>query len=193
MQRSKIMVTLPKPVREALDKRLVSGAFSDYRGLATWLREQGYNISKSSLNRYAKGYERRTQAVMMATAQARALALAAPDAEGAMTDALCRLIQERLFGLLIETDALPDAELPKIARAISDLGRAAISQKRWREEMADRLAHQKRQAETTLAAEAEHRGLSPETVQIMRNLLIGIDPLDDRSRRQVQQPAQEAR
>lgn len=179
MQRSKVHM-LPKRLREQVEQKLVAHHFSHYRELEEWLAAQGYTISRSSLNRFGQVYERRLEALRLASEQARALQLAAPDSENALGDALIRLVQERLFGLLIETHALADDDLPKIARAISDLGRASVSQKRWREEIAERLERARRAADSQLGEIAERAGLSAETAREIRSVLLGIDPLTDK-------------
>lgn len=179
MRRPKVYM-LPKRLREQLERKLVDGGFSNYRELEDWLAGQGYRISRSGLNRFGQEYERKVQAVALATNQARALQLAAPDRENAMNDALARLVQERLFSLLVESHSLADDDLPRIARAIADLGRSSISQKRWREEIAERLERARRAADSQLGEVAARAGLSAETAEQIRSILLGIDPLTER-------------
>ena len=63
---------LPPDLRAEFDRRLVAGAFSDYRGLARWLRENGYSISHTALARYGRALDRKLEALKLATEQARA-------------------------------------------------------------------------------------------------------------------------
>lgn len=44
---------LPSDVRRAFDERLRESVYSDIRGHAAWLKEQGYNVSSSSIGRYS--------------------------------------------------------------------------------------------------------------------------------------------
>jgi Protein of unknown function (DUF3486) len=177
MQRSKVVTALPKELRDQLDQRLVKGSFTGYRELETWLGTQGFRISRGSLQRYGSAFERRIKTIGIATQQARALAEASPDREGSMTDALARLVQEKLFGVLVETEEIEDGQLTRIARAIADLGRATISQKRWAEEMRARLEEQKRAAGDTVDEIKRKGGLDDETYDAIRAVLLGIDPI----------------
>ena len=42
---------LPEEIRDEINRRLVENSFSGYAQLAGWLRELGYQISKSALHR----------------------------------------------------------------------------------------------------------------------------------------------
>lgn len=44
---------LPTALRSQLDERLRESGYSDIRGHAEWLKEQGENVSSSSLGRYS--------------------------------------------------------------------------------------------------------------------------------------------
>lgn len=108
-RRSKVVTVLPEEMRTQLDERLVKGSFADYQGLSDWLGEHGYQISRGSLQRYGSAFERRMKTISLATKQAHALAEASPDREGSMTDALVRLVQERIFSVLVELRTLRTA------------------------------------------------------------------------------------
>ena len=110
MQRSKV-TALPMELREQLDQKLIAGSFSDYKGLEAWLGEQGFRISRGSLQRYGSAFERKMKTISIATKQAHALAEASPDREGAMTDALVRLVQEKIFSVLVEAEDIEDGHL----------------------------------------------------------------------------------
>lgn len=142
MRRSKISSVLPPKVREALDQKLIAGAFSDYNGLSAWLAKQGFTVSRSSLQRYGSAFEQRLQAVALAAQQARAVVAASPDSEGAMSDALTRLVQEKIFGVLVEAEDVSENQLARLARAVADLGRATIAQRRWAQQVRERLEMQ---------------------------------------------------
>jgi Protein of unknown function (DUF3486) len=176
-QRSKVLTALPKELREQLDQRLVKGSFTGYRELEAWLATQGFRISRGSLQRYGSAFERRVKTISIATQQARALAEASPDREGSMTDALVRLVQEKIFGVLVEAEDIEDGQLTRIARAIADLGRATISQKRWAEEMRARLDEQKRAAGEKMDDLKRTGGLSDESYEAIRAVLLDIDPI----------------
>lgn len=139
-KRSKIE-TLPAKVREQLEKILVQSGFSGYRELETWCAEQGIKVSKSALQRFGANFEDRVKAIKVATDQARAVVDASPDDDNAMNDALIRLVQERVFALLVESNSgdLPASVLAKVTKSIADVGRASVQQKKFSIEFRDRI------------------------------------------------------
>jgi hypothetical protein len=153
MPAPKKVFLLPAELRKELDARLVRSGFAGHEGLAAWLKSQGYEISRGTVGRYALGFKRRLAAIRMATEQARAVVEASPDQDNTVNDALMRLVQERLFRMLVDlqeidvADATPEL-LAKLARSIAELGRASVSQKRWAEQM-------RAQAERKLEMRAE--------------------------------------
>ena len=99
-QRSAIS-QLPEEIQLELNRRLVANSFSDYQGLSEWLEELGFEISRSSVHRHGHLFEEKLIAIKIATEQAKAIATAAGDEEGAMNDALIRLIQQKAFDVLV--------------------------------------------------------------------------------------------
>lgn len=165
--RSKV-AALPAEVKAWLDRALAENNFSDYEVLAEELKARGYAISKSALHRYGQAFETRLSALKMASEQARAVVAAAPDEEGAVNEALMRLVQEHLFKLLMAEEG--EFDLPKVARAVAELGRATVTQKKWQAEVRAR-------AEAAAAAVekiAKKGGLSAESVDQLRREILGI-------------------
>ena len=121
---------LPAEVKAWLDRALAENNFSEYEALSAELKERGFAISKSALNRYGQNFEERLSALKLASEQAKAIVDAAPDDDGAVNDSLMRLVQEKLFGLLME-EHRDNVDLPKVAKAVAELGRASIAQKKF--------------------------------------------------------------
>ncbi|MDO5625023.1 MAG: DUF3486 family protein [Pseudomonadota bacterium] len=173
--RSKVQ-QLPDEVRQALEQRLIAGGFSDYVGLAEWLAEQGFEISKSSLHRWGSDFEDRVKALQLATHQARALAEAAPDDEGKVNDALIRMAQEQLTRMLIGMRDEPSkGDLSKLTKSIADLARASVTQKRYAAEArkaarAELLAEQAERLEHVAA----EQGMSADQLQFWREQFLGV-------------------
>ena len=159
---------MPAEIKEWLDRALAENNFSDYELLAAASKARGYAISKSALHRYGQAFETRLSALKMASEQARAVVAAAPDEEGAVNEALMRLVQEHLFKLLMAEEG--EFDLPKVARAVAELGRATVTQKKWQAEVRAR-------AEAAAAAVekiAKKGGLSAESVDQLRREILGI-------------------
>lgn len=167
---------LPEAVREELERRLIASAFSGYEQLAAWLAEQGFAISKSSLHRFGSTFEDKLGALKIATSQARAVIEASPDNEGAMGQALTRLVQEKIFTVLLDLEVDPETiELPKLSRAIADLSRAAISQQKHaslvrKEAREELIAEQKEK----LNGLQQRGGITPEALKRIRQEIYGL-------------------
>jgi len=165
--RSKV-AGLPKPVKSWLDQALADNNFSDYEALSTELETRGFAISKSALHRYGQDFESKLSALKMASEQAKAVVLAAPDEEGAVNEALMRLVQEHLFKLLM-TDG-DQIDLPKVAKAVAELGRASVVQKKWQAEFREKAEAAAAKVEKI----AKKGGLNAETVDEIRREILGM-------------------
>lgn len=171
-RRSKVEA-LPAPVKAWLDQALVENNFSQYERLAAELGKRGYSIGKSSLHSYGQAFEERLKTLRLVTEQARAVVQAAPDDDGTVNDALVRLTQEKMFSILMEMNVDPDAvDLPKLARAVAELGKASVAQKRWQAE-ARKQALEEAAARVDTAAQA--RGLNADEARFWREqVLMGM-------------------
>ena len=165
--RSKV-AGLPKPVKAWLDKALAENGFSEYETLAAELSAQGFSISKSALHRYGQDFESKLSALKMASEQARAVVAAAPDEEGAVNEALMRLVQEHLFKILMADGQSFD--LPKVAKAVAELGKASIAQKKWQTEYREKAEA----AASRVEKIAKKGGLNQATVDEIRREILGM-------------------
>ena len=173
-QRSSI-ARLPSDVQSALEARLVKQGFGDYSALAEWLADQGYQISRSAVHRHGVQLERRLKQIQASTQAAESLRAASPDDEDALSDSALRLVQSRIFDLLMaaEDDEIDMKEISGAARAIADTARAKTVVGRERrailKEAAERAA---RSAEE--AARDVGTTLPPEVLQRIRRDVYGI-------------------
>jgi hypothetical protein len=173
--RSKLK-TLPAKVREELDRRLVAQNFGGYIPLARWLETQGCVISSSAVRIYGSRMEQRLRAIKLATDQARAVVEASPDDDGRITEAMLQIVQQQLFAVLVE---LSPAEMKKInlaalARGVSQMGRAAMMHRQWKEQWRAKLAAKAADAEAKVvgAVHAAGGGLTPLAIAQIRNALL---------------------
>lgn len=164
---------LPPEVKAWLDKALAEGGFAGYQLLAEELKSRGFEISKSAVHRYGQKFAERLAALKVASEQARAIVDAAPDTEGAINEALMRLVQEKLFSVLQDLEVNPEKlNLASLARSIAELGRASVSQKKFADEV-------RKQERERLAAELDSLekrkggslGLTPEARSEIHKLL----------------------
>lgn len=167
--RSKIAL-LPKGVRQELDKRLVASSFSGYEDLELWLAGQGFQIGKSSIHRHAVTFEDKLERLKLATDQARAVVDASPDEEGAVNDALIRLVQEKAFNILLEMPDIQEVKITSLGKMIAELGRASVNQKKWMKEIKESL----KSAADDVSEMVKKSGLTEETARTIREKILGV-------------------
>jgi len=171
-RRSKVL-DLPAAVKKWLDGALIDGNFSGYEELAAELKGRGYDISKSGLHRYGSSFDDRLRALKLVTEQAKAVVLAAPDEEDAVTEALVRLTQEKLFTVVMDLNVDPEkVNLSSITRSIAELARSSVNQKKYAAEVRAKDAEKL----TKLEGEAKSgkSTLDLETIKRIREQLYGI-------------------
>jgi hypothetical protein len=163
---------LPEDVFEELKKRLVDSAFSDYRGHAEWLASRGYEIRKSAVHAFGQGFEAELERMRLSVEEARLVVKAIPDTEGAMNDALLRMVQHRVYEVLRDTSGedLGPKALAALTRATADAGRATIAQKKWAQEVESKV----RAAADAAEKVARNGGMSQAGVDEIRREILGI-------------------
>lgn len=169
--RSKI-AKLPVATKAWLDRALSDNNFADYDLLAAELKARGFDISKSAVHRYGQGFETRLSALRMATEQAKAIVQASPDDEGAVSEALMRLVQEKLFQALVDMQAgsATPISVTSAAKAVAELARATVTQKKWQSEVRAKAAS----AADAVDAIAKKGGLSKAALDKIRRGILGI-------------------
>lgn len=167
MQRSSIDL-LPQDVRAELEKRLVAGGFADYRGLADWLGEHGFEISKSALHRYGQRFEERLASLQAATDAAKRVVEASPDDEASISEAILRLTQEKIFGILLDLEVDPSkVNLASLSRSVAELARATVSQKKWSQKVKSAMAAKLNESRIV-------SGLTAEAKDQLKRELLGV-------------------
>tara|TARA_R110002096_G_scaffold172484_7_gene346192 strand:- start:5277 stop:5843 length:567 start_codon:yes stop_codon:yes gene_type:complete len=180
--RSKI-IDLPDDLRDELNERLINNGFSNYVALSEWLnaeleqRDMELRVSKNAVWRHGEKFEERLSSLKMATEQAKALTEAAPDDEGAMSDALIRMVQEKIFNILVNvgTDDVKKINLANLTKSIAQLTRATVRQKEWMVEIREKLEKSKASTAEEAAGFAVKAGLSDEDADILKAKILGID------------------
>ncbi len=160
---SNVIVTLPAHLRAEVERRMAESGFSDYRGLAEWVRQQGYEISDDSLWRYGKGIQRQITAAQMAVHQARALAEVTADNKGLLIEAIMTVVEQKVLSKLIEGEQVENSDI-RLLNAAANLARATVFHQRRADEVQAREKEQKAPRE---------RGLSEEAYNAIRDTLLG--------------------
>jgi phosphohistidine phosphatase SixA len=104
MPRRSTLNNLPEEIRSELDRQLIAKGFADYHALAKWLADQGFEISKSSIQRYGSKFQAQLEALKIVTEQAKLISDHVGDDANTMADALTRLVQEKLFNIILSLE-----------------------------------------------------------------------------------------
>lgn len=168
---------LPEAIKKWLDAELVAGGFAGYELLETevnrLLADAGadFKIGKSSLHRYGSQFEDRVKALKLVSEQAKALIDGSPDDEDAVSQALIRMTQEKLFNVVLDLQVDPkNLNLSGITRAIADLSRASISGKKYAAEVKSRI----QSAVEAVTQITKKEGLSADVANAIRREILGI-------------------
>ena len=138
---------LPPQIRKELERRMLAKRFSDYEGLAEWVRQQGYDLSDDSLWRYGKSLKQEFTAARFSLLQARLLAGQAPDHKGRMMQALIQVVQQKLLSALAKAEELDHADMTRLVHAVAELSRVSFSQQRWTAEVRKQKKERRRREE----------------------------------------------
>lgn len=169
---------LPPEVRQWLEGELIRRGFSDYTQVTDELNrrlsEAGADAaSRSAVHRFGSKVEERIQGLKRATEIARAVASEAGDDEGALSDALIRLMQDKLFNAAMELELDPEEmKATTLARAIADLARASVQQKRH--QIAVRAQVKAALDKLEESQKAKNHPLDAETLRRIREELYGV-------------------
>ena len=164
----KKVAMLPKALRDELDRKLIEGAFSDYRGLEAWIRSHGYEMGRSTLQRHGADVQRSVERIRIATEQAEALVASTPDNMVSLADASIRMIQQRVFDALKASDEGDMVTLARTMRALVESVRATVTLRKDQRSVLEKA--------TEKAVEAVRlTDASPETIAAMRAALRAED------------------
>jgi hypothetical protein len=173
------MRQMPRDLKEQLDALISDGRFHTSQQLAKWLGDNGFEISARTINRYGQNFERRLDAIRMATEQARIVCEQFKDDDTQMQTALLRLVQTQLFEVLSVSNgegsanrrAAPIApvNIGALARTVSGLAKAETEHQRWAERARAGMAAVEQKVE-----EARTKGLSKDAADQIKAVLMEI-------------------
>lgn len=162
---------LPKLIRTRLDKQLNTNGFREHQALVDWLSEQGYQISKSSVQRYSADLQSRINQAEEAALKARAIAEVFPDSDPSMGVALTGLVQQQLLEFVLADGFAPELLSPmEVIKAIAEVNRAEMAHQKWKAETQAKIDEKLSEMET----DAPRAGLDLETIKRIREEIYGI-------------------
>ncbi|HUA32109.1 MAG TPA: phage protein Gp27 family protein [Candidatus Binataceae bacterium] len=177
---------IPKELKAELDRRIRDSDFHSYKDLANWLRRNGYQMREESIRRYKHRFDRKLEAVRLATEQAKAICEQFDGDDVSMQEALMRLVQTEMFNLLTSLNekklrpSSPDNHARKsapdsmaLARTVATIAKASIAHQDWAQRMKKRVA-ERVEAATEKVDAAKQDGLSEAAAEKIRNALMDI-------------------
>jgi hypothetical protein len=172
---------LPPDLKDELDRMFTEGTMHSCRQLAKWLGDNGFEISHAAIHKYGQKFERKLEAVRMATEQARIVCEQSKDDDAQMQSALMRLVQTRLFEVLTaanemgqgsaneEGATIAPVNITALARSVSGLVRAESEHRKWAERARAGVAEAEKKVD-----EARSKGLSKDAAEQIKAVLLEI-------------------
>ena len=186
-KRPAIATLLPEDVLVALNEKLICQAFGDYAGLSEWLKEQGYQVSKTAVWRHGSCLQAAMEKSMGRARErmeiAKALRGASDEDKAALMEANEMVAMDQIMDMFEAMGTWEAADkvtaVPKLVRAIADLNRSAIGSSKWKKEFEENLRKQA-QAEKLAAANAAEplakaSGLNDNDWAMIRAKFLGIE------------------
>ncbi|MGB3551701.1 MAG: phage protein Gp27 family protein [Candidatus Binatus sp.] len=171
---------MPKDLKEQLDKLLSESKMHTSRQLSKWLKDNGFEISHRCIDEYRHNFERQLDSVRLATEQARIVCEQFKDDDAQMQSALMRLVQTRLFEVLVvaneketnrrkRTSPVAAVNIAALARTVSGLVKAETDHQKWAEHARAGVAAVEQKVE-----EARTKGLSKDAADQIKAVLMEI-------------------
>ena len=179
MAKRSTLAILPDDIRQNFERKLAENGFSNYTELTEWLREQGFEVSRSSVHRYGQKIERRFAAIKDSTEAARLIADQATDEGDTRSEALMAMLQTELFNAMVDIGEIDDEELPPIKKfglmshAAKNIAALTSASARLKEYQAKVKVKVEDTAEK-VAKSAKKGGLSNEAAEAIRRQILGI-------------------
>lgn len=169
---------LPPEIREELDRKLITNAFSGFVALSDWLASLGYFIGKSAIGVRSQQLERRINASRAAVQAAEALEEATRDDAGALSNAIYAQFQVGIQDALLSCVEAGEEEDPKkrlalLTRAGKDfaaIGRGNIAGRKHMADVREKLTAAREEVRKL----AEGAGVSEETLAAIDRRLQGV-------------------
>lgn len=165
---------LPDELRKEVDRLLGDGRYTIVQ-VTEHLRELGADVSRSAVHRYSQSFEEVTHEMRLVREMSAALGKELEDvADGDGT----RLLVESLQALILRSrmelakgDKLDPEAVSYLSRSLKDLGSAMKSSVDVEMKIRDRVA---KEAAKVASATATEKGLSAETVNLIKERILGI-------------------
>lgn len=164
--RTRVETDLPEDIRDDLNRLLLENA--TYDEITDWCREQGFDISRSSIGRYGKRFLESYRLIKQTEDQARALTSEVGDGLR-MEEATSKLLVQQIMSALV-ADPGDILEHHRIIQAFAALQGSSVRREKAKAEFADRV----RKAAENVEKIAVKGGLSADVVGKLRKEILGV-------------------
>lgn len=164
-KRSRIEVELPPDIQANVNRLLTEQ--KTYEEVAEYLREEGYDISRSSVGRYGKDFFKLTSLARVFEAKAKALV----DGQDMMTieHATSKLLIQEVLTRLMNGE-INITEAPRILSDVAKLQSSSIQRNRYLREIRERVE----KVAETVEKKVTKAGVSKEIADMIKRDVLGI-------------------
>lgn len=170
---SKITSILPKELVEAINQQLVSGV--TYEQIAEFVRNEGHQISKSTVGRYGKTFMSKLERLNIVREQAKTICTENKDRPSLeMTEAATQLALQLIMERLVITENLDDAKSGELFKALALLERSAVAREKLKLETKRKADEAVEKIEKAAKGGKIGKNIDPETMAYIKEQIYGI-------------------
>ncbi|GEO82283.1 DUF3486 family protein [Pararhodospirillum oryzae] len=174
-RKSRIEMELPPEALAEFNRLLGTGRLT-VDGLCLWLEGQGYDISRSAVGRYSKGYAQVAERLRQTREVTKALTteLGEAAAEGQQGRLLVEMARGLVFDFVTKAqdgEALDAKEVALLGKGLAEMARAARLDQDFEERVAKVAASR---AAALIETAGPRRGLSADTIAQLKADFLGV-------------------
>jgi hypothetical protein len=164
---SRVTDELPQEIRREVDRLLIEGNVT-YDDIKAFLDEKGYDISRSAIGRYGKGFWASYQKLRILEDQSRTLVSEAGDGM-VLEEAASKLFAQKI----VEAQLLEGFDILENPRLMSDFAKlqsSTVARERFKQDFKEKVERTADSVEKT----ARQGGLSEEKIEIIKKQILKI-------------------
>lgn len=127
---------LPQDKQEELNRLLIEG--STYEEISAIFKQQGFDLSRSGIGRYGKGFLEEVRRLRIIEDQSKTLISEAGTDGLALDEAGGKLMSRRIIEMLMEKDIAPN-KVPGLAIGLASLIKANVSREKFKADMKGKM------------------------------------------------------
>lgn len=165
---SKIAKALSEADKKDLHKRLATPGVT-YDDITRWLKDKGYEISRSAVGRYGKGFSAKLERIAEVEQKAKAIVSEVGDGL-AMEEAAAKVFTEKVLTHLLTIDDLAGQKFGGLMASFAKLQASSATRERLKADVGKKAS----KAAGEVKKLAEKGGLSKDAVEAIEREILGI-------------------